>query len=415
MSGLSSASSTNGAASSTAEAWDNCQNLQIFLGGSCNPTTWRQTIAIPYLETKGISYYNPQVDNWTPEIVNLERKAKQSANILLFVIDRQTRSTVSIVESAFMAGGKRKLVIVMYPFEHHDEILNIEALRSGTKSIIRICDEILSEKELRELRQARIILQCLASLQEIPLFTDIKQALSYITTRLKGDVVRLEGGLEPRHSSHLQNHHSSDIKTSCSVRTSRQKAVADVRNDIYLSFDDYDHRSIGEAIMKVLDDKGLSYNYMSVNKFMDSNIPSEKPSMVLSDIIEDSTGPIDILTSNQSHIHHLDTRIRLAMEEEMNVIRSSRVLLFVISNRCRGLSIMVLASYFMAFCRDNVVLCVQDLEEPCSIEDEQLTKTAISDYNRGRVYLRDYAHRSQIPLFSTINEAVECCSQRCGG
>lgn len=32
---------------------------EIFLGGSCNPTTWRQDEAIPILEKLGITYYNP--------------------------------------------------------------------------------------------------------------------------------------------------------------------------------------------------------------------------------------------------------------------------------------------------------------------------------------------------------------------
>ena len=37
------------------------QNISVFLGGACNPTTWRQDIAMPMLDAAGISYYNPQV------------------------------------------------------------------------------------------------------------------------------------------------------------------------------------------------------------------------------------------------------------------------------------------------------------------------------------------------------------------
>ena len=32
---------------------------EVFLGGSCNPTTWRSDVAIPALNTLGISFYNP--------------------------------------------------------------------------------------------------------------------------------------------------------------------------------------------------------------------------------------------------------------------------------------------------------------------------------------------------------------------
>lgn len=38
-----------------------CSNnkCDVFLGGSCNPTTWRADTAIPELKKHGISYYNP--------------------------------------------------------------------------------------------------------------------------------------------------------------------------------------------------------------------------------------------------------------------------------------------------------------------------------------------------------------------
>lgn len=33
--------------------------VEVFLGGSCNPTTWRADVAIPELDKLGISFYNP--------------------------------------------------------------------------------------------------------------------------------------------------------------------------------------------------------------------------------------------------------------------------------------------------------------------------------------------------------------------
>jgi hypothetical protein len=35
---------------------------EVFLGGSCNPTTWRKEEVIPVLEREKIEYFNPQVD-----------------------------------------------------------------------------------------------------------------------------------------------------------------------------------------------------------------------------------------------------------------------------------------------------------------------------------------------------------------
>ena len=43
----------------------------VFLGGSCNPTTWRKDTVIPYLEKERITYYNPQFDDWYPELIQM--------------------------------------------------------------------------------------------------------------------------------------------------------------------------------------------------------------------------------------------------------------------------------------------------------------------------------------------------------
>ena len=33
--------------------------VSVFLGGSCNPTTWRKDIVIPFLKKHAITFYNP--------------------------------------------------------------------------------------------------------------------------------------------------------------------------------------------------------------------------------------------------------------------------------------------------------------------------------------------------------------------
>lgn len=90
----------------------------VFLGGSCNPTTWRQVKAIPYLEQHGISYFNPQVDDWNEEFAAKENKAKEEAKINFFVIENQTRGTMSLAEICYLIGRGKMLVISM-DFECH--------------------------------------------------------------------------------------------------------------------------------------------------------------------------------------------------------------------------------------------------------------------------------------------------------
>lgn len=44
---------------------------EVFLGGSCNPTTWRADVAMPELQKLGISFYNPvSVIDKAPPIVH---------------------------------------------------------------------------------------------------------------------------------------------------------------------------------------------------------------------------------------------------------------------------------------------------------------------------------------------------------
>lgn len=56
---------------------------------------------------------------------------------------------------------------------------------------------------------------------------------------------------------------------------------------------------------------------------------------------------------------------------------------------------------FVVVAESNIVLCFQ------------LTKQAIKDYNRGRVYLADLAKRKLIPVFESITEAVQCAIDKC--
>ena len=68
---------------------------------------------MPALDAAGISYYNPQVDTWSPDLVNAENDAKQRAQVLLFVVSNQTRGVASMVEVAELVGCGREVVLVI--------------------------------------------------------------------------------------------------------------------------------------------------------------------------------------------------------------------------------------------------------------------------------------------------------------
>ena len=51
--------------------------MRIFLGGTCANTTWRDEF-IKEIEPVGIEYFNPIVEDWTPECQAIEEDEKNN-------------------------------------------------------------------------------------------------------------------------------------------------------------------------------------------------------------------------------------------------------------------------------------------------------------------------------------------------
>ncbi|XP_037964259.2 uncharacterized protein LOC105391236 isoform X1 [Plutella xylostella] len=143
---------------------------EVFLGGSCNPTTWRSDIAIPMLKQMGITYFNPQVDDWSKELMEVEHRAKAEARALLFVLDSETRAVAAAVEAAHLAAAPRDLLLVLRPYSRHQTIAR----------------ETISDQEYVELSRARATLQEAVERRGLPAFTDIPAALRCARAVLRG-------------------------------------------------------------------------------------------------------------------------------------------------------------------------------------------------------------------------------------
>lgn len=68
--------------------------MKVFLGGTCNESTWRE-ILISMLK---IDYFNPVVDNWDEEAQKNEMIEKENANYCLYVITPLMSGVYSIAE-----------------------------------------------------------------------------------------------------------------------------------------------------------------------------------------------------------------------------------------------------------------------------------------------------------------------------
>lgn len=65
------------------------------------------------------------MSQWTPDLIELEHRAKEKARILFFVIDSETRGTAGAIEVAHIAGQSLKhLVLVLHPYKMGQRILN---------------------------------------------------------------------------------------------------------------------------------------------------------------------------------------------------------------------------------------------------------------------------------------------------
>ena len=69
--------------------------MKVFLGGTCAESKWRDKI-IPQLKCE---YFNPVVDDWTPECQKIEEREKRICEYQLYVITPKMQGVFSIAEA----------------------------------------------------------------------------------------------------------------------------------------------------------------------------------------------------------------------------------------------------------------------------------------------------------------------------
>jgi len=70
------------------------RGMKVFLGGTCNESTWRDMI-IPMLE---VDFFNPVVDDWTPDCMVEELRQREECEVCLYVITPRMTGVYSIAE-----------------------------------------------------------------------------------------------------------------------------------------------------------------------------------------------------------------------------------------------------------------------------------------------------------------------------
>ena len=83
---------------------------KVFLGGTCNGSSWREKL-IPFLKKAKIEYFNPVVDDWTPDCQEEEYKQKESCGLHLYIITKEMTGAFSIAEAVDSVWQKDKICI----------------------------------------------------------------------------------------------------------------------------------------------------------------------------------------------------------------------------------------------------------------------------------------------------------------
>lgn len=130
------------------------------------------------------------MSQWGPELIAQEYEAKQTARVLLFVIDNQTRNSAGIIEAAQLAATRNEsLVLVIYPYRQGQTILGESV---STQYVARQSKKIsclaiifssflhvffLFSREYHDLMNGLLVLQYLMERQRIPIFESVSVAL----------------------------------------------------------------------------------------------------------------------------------------------------------------------------------------------------------------------------------------------
>jgi len=67
---------------------------KVFLGGTCNESKWRDKL----IKKLKIDFFNPVVEDWTPECMKEEIKQRKKCDFCLYVITPKMTGVYSIAE-----------------------------------------------------------------------------------------------------------------------------------------------------------------------------------------------------------------------------------------------------------------------------------------------------------------------------
>ena len=354
-------------------------DVAVFLGGSCNPTTWRRDIAVPLLTAHHVRFFDPQVAEWSPERIAMETRAKERAALVLIVVDGRTRSLVSIHEAVEFVCRGRSVRLV------------IDDVPSG----LVIEGAVVSAAELADLNGAR---QCLRDVatdrRHVRLFPDVAAAVGACSAEL----------LQLNERQQQQSRRSGR-----SMDTKLQEDEGEEGEEALMAGDRT--RSGGPSRMDLLPRR----SYTGGSVYLGGNVGATSWR-------EEVAAPLLRRAGIAVHVPAVDywqlgvssgagaprRRSRTDYLHDVQQLRATAALiLFVVPKHLRAIAAMTEA-VALVLSRDAVVLVVEPVEEGDMVEDGvALTGREVHDLTRARAYLRDMAERNNVAVFASVTNAVD--------
>ncbi|KAF0698444.1 Aste57867_10929 [Aphanomyces stellatus] len=351
--------------------------VDVFLGGSCNPTTWRIDVAMPMLDAANVSYYNPQVDEWHEGLMRLETHAKDTSSFVLFVIDNQTRSIVSMNEAAeFMCCGRRVVLVV----EDMPEEITIEGAA-------------LSSLEISDLNAARACLRHFSKdYPQTILCESVPDAIEAIVEQL----ARQRPSPFSLRSSRLRKRSSVIL----SQMTKKKNVLYRSNSSSSIIECDSGNSSDDDTSPSPTDSSSIKMVYLG------GNITNTHWRAATAIPMLQKAGLR--YYSPRGDFHYLPTaRGREELKSDKLMKHKAALVLVVIPNNCRSISAMIDAIALICSGR-AVILVIEPMLEGMVVEDGSLILgREFKDLTRARLYLEETATRHDICIHVSAEDAIQ--------
>ncbi len=109
--------------------------MKVFLGGTCNESTWRDEL----IKLLKIEYFNPVVDDWTPECMAEEIRQREICDFVLYIITPQMTGVYSIAEVVDDSNKRPEKTLFSYWVTDEDSVFStgqIKSLEAVSKMIV---------------------------------------------------------------------------------------------------------------------------------------------------------------------------------------------------------------------------------------------------------------------------------------